>query len=236
MPVRADRIGATVSQEFADSTRYGAGREFGERPFNNAENLALPRVAGCLSAMEAIMSAKQVLAIALVLLSFAVFPLAQPFGAEPDEAGRKGQSVSLTTEKPQEAEAKTELRDPHFGYVGDIGTIVACAKAPAGMEAHAAFVVHHYPNQEKIDLGCTRLHYEGAKHLGNVDGWVFKTEWDGKAYPSKIFVSAQKVYFGGGRQAYVMADYRTETGWAWKLVPLRRLELVTRESAASRDE
>jgi hypothetical protein len=28
-------------------------------------------------------------------------------------------------------------------------------------------------------LGRTKLTYEGPKRLGNIDGWVFRTEWDG---------------------------------------------------------
>ena len=75
-------------------------------------------------------------------------------------------------------------------------------------------------------LGRSKLTCEGAKRLGNVDGWVFKTEWDGKVYPSKIFFSAEKVYFGGGVNAYIAADYREKTGWVWKMLPLRRMELT----------
>jgi hypothetical protein len=99
-------------------------------------------------------------------------------------------------------------------------------------EPAAAIVVHSYPNEAQISLGCTKLKYQGAKRLGNVDGWVFNTEWDGKHYPSKVFLSAEKVYFGAGIQAYVAADYREDTGWKWKMLPLRRMELTGQ--AASR--
>jgi hypothetical protein len=62
--------------------------------------------------------------------------------------------------------------------------------------------------------------------VGNVDGWVFKTQWDGTSYPSRIFFSADEVYFGGGRSAYIVADYRDGTGWVWKMLPMRRLEIL----------
>jgi hypothetical protein len=172
------------------------------------------------------MKAKHVLVLLLVVVGFGAFQLSQPLGAE----GGRGEAVYLMTAKIEESEAKTEIGEPHFGYVGDIGTILATTKNAHGIEAHADFVVHHYPEQEKVSLGCTKLKYVGPKHLGNVDGWVFSTEWDGKSYPSKIFVSAQKVYFGGGLQSYICADYRNDTGWAWKLVWLRRMELTGTET------
>jgi len=155
-----------------------------------------------------------------------VLQLARPSAAEPEKGA--GDSVSLTVQKVEESEAKTRLEEPNFGYVGNIGTFAATTKNSAGAEAHANFVVHSYPRQDKLSLGCTKLKYEGAKRLGNVDGWIFTTEWDGKAYPSKVFVSAHKVYFGGGEQAYIAADFRTDTGWAWKMVPLRRMELTSK--------
>jgi hypothetical protein len=172
------------------------------------------------------MKAKHVLALVLVLVGVGAFQLSQPLGAE----GDRGQSVYLNLPKIEEAEPKTQLQEPNFGYAGDIGTIAATTKNARGIEAHADFVVHNYPDQDNLALGCTKLKYVGPKHLGNVDGWVFNTEWDGKNYPSKIFVSAQRIYFGGGRQAYIAADYRNETGWAWKMVPLRRMELTGNET------
>lgn len=172
------------------------------------------------------MKAKYGMALLLVVLGLGAFHLSQPQGAEPAHK----EAVTLMSGKVEEAEAKGELGQPHFGYVGDIGVIAAEGKNAEGREAHAAFVVHHYPEQEKYSLGCTKLKYVGPKRLGNIDGWVFSTEWDGKAYPSKVFVSADQVYFGGGRQAYISADYRTETGWAWKLIPLRRMEITGHES------
>src|SRR5208337_1569274 len=110
----------------------------------------------------------------------------------------------------------------------------ALSKNAGSHEAMAAFVVHHYPHQEQLGLGCTKLKYQGAKRLGNVDGWVFATDWDGKHYPSRVFLSAEKVYFGGGVQAYIAADYRMETGWTWKMLPLRRMELANPTSTGAR--
>jgi hypothetical protein len=153
--------------------------------------------------------------------------LAQNVRAE-DEAGK---AVALMNAKIEETDARTRLEEPRFGYVGMLGTFQALGKNAAADEAQAVFVVHQYPNQEKNALGCTRLRYEGPRRLGNVDGWVFKTDWDGKHYPSKVFLSAEKVYFGGGIESYIAADYRTETGWMWKYQPLRRLELLKKNAA-----
>jgi len=135
---------------------------------------------------------------------------------------------------PEESEAKGKLEEPLFGYVGLLGTFEACTKSPSGEAASAQFVVHHHPHQDEMALGYTKLRYQGAKRLGNVDGWVFNTEWDGKEYPSKVFLSAEPVYFGGGMVNYIAADYRTETGWAWKLLPLRRMELTGGKATTAR--
>ena len=187
---------------------------------------------------EHIMKARGSLAMVAAVLALAAFWLARPLAAEPNRDA--GKAVYLTAQKIEESEAKGRLVEPHFGYVGDIGTFVATTKNAQGVEAHAAFVVHNFPEQENLALGCTKLKYQGPKHLGNVDGWVFMTEWNGKAHPSRVFLSAQKVYFGGGREGYIAADYREATGWAWKLIPLRRLELVgkgsARTGARSQDE
>jgi hypothetical protein len=176
------------------------------------------------------MQAKKIGALA-VLLTAAFAALHLAVAAEParESGARDGQAVSIDNHKIQEAEVKARLEEPNFGYVGDIGTFVVTTKNAAGREAHADFVVHAYPDQDRVGLGCTKLKYDGAKRLGNVDGWVFTTEWDGKMYPSKVFVSAQRVYFGGGRQDYIAADYRTETGWTWKMIPLRRLPLAGKD-------
>ncbi len=66
-----------------------------------------------------------------------------------------------------------------------------------------------------------------------MDGWVFQTDWDGKANPSKVFLSAQPIYFGGGIRGFIAADYREGTGWAWKLHPLKRMELLAKAGEAS---
>jgi len=147
--------------------------------------------------------------------------------------GDAGKAVELTGGKIEEANAKNRLEEPHFGYVGTLGTFQARGKNASADEAQAVFVVHQYPDHEKNALGCTRLAYEGPRRLGNVDGWVFKTDWDGKHYPSKVFLSAERVYFGGGMESYIAADYRTETGWVWKYHPLRRLELLKKNASAT---
>jgi hypothetical protein len=169
---------------------------------------------------------KLMAALLLVLASIATVQLASSWAAEPSEKG-----VYLDIRKIEESEAKTKLEEPRFGYVGDLGTFVAVTKNANGHEAMAGFIVHQYPNQDRQSLGCTKLRYEGPKRLGNVDGWVFLTEWDGKAYPSKVFLSAQRVYFGGGTSEYIAADYREGTGWAWKLLPLRRVELMNKSAS-----
>jgi hypothetical protein len=137
-----------------------------------------------------------------------------------------GNAVGLINAKIEESDAKTRLEEPRFGYVGSLGTFQALGKNSGGDDPQAVFAVHQYPHHDRNALGCTRLKYEGPRRLGNVDGWVFKTDWDGKQYPSKVFLSAEKVYFGGGIENYIAADYRSETGWVWKYQPLRRLELL----------
>jgi hypothetical protein len=144
--------------------------------------------------------------------------------------GDTGKVVALMNGKVEETDAKTRLEEPRFGYAGMLGTFQALGKNASGEEAQAVFVVHQHPNHERNALGCTKLKYEGPRRLGNVDGWVFKTDWDGKQYPSKVFLSAEKVYFGGGMENYIAADYRTDTGWTWKYLPLRRLELLKKNA------
>jgi hypothetical protein len=148
-------------------------------------------------------------------------------GIVAEDRKEQGKGISLQLGKIEEMETKSKLSEPQFGYVGQLGSFTVCKEG----QAMGAIVVHSYPNTEKSALGCTKLTYEGTKRLGNVDGWVFKTEWDGKGYPSKIFFSAEPVYFGGGINAYIAADYRDESGWAWKLHPLRRMEIVKNGSA-----
>jgi hypothetical protein len=127
----------------------------------------------------------------------------------------------------EEAEASATLSAPNFGYVGQLGSFHLSSEHSGGL-----MVVHQFPNTEKQALGHTKLTYVGSKRLGNVDGWIYKTEWDGKEYPSKVFFSAERVYFGGGVNAYIAADYREKTGWNWKLLPLRRMD-ITKKSAAT---
>jgi hypothetical protein len=154
----------------------------------------------------------------LMVLAVAAWCLLGVQGAE--EGKRKG--IVLETGKIEESEAKSKLDEPNYGYVGQLGSFVATKESTA----LALIVVHSYPDTSTVAMGRSKLTYEGSKRLGNVDGWVFKTEWDGKAYPSKIFLSAERVYFGGGVNAYIAADYRDKTGWVWKLHPLRRMNMV----------
>jgi hypothetical protein len=168
----------------------------------------------------------------LALLLAATLWAAHPLVAE-DPAEKAGQGITLDTRKIEEARAQTELGEPNYGYVGSFGTFEAATKNTVGEAPVAIFVVHQYPRQDQAALGHTKLRYEGPKRLGNVDGWVFATEWDGKNYPSKIFLSAEKIYFGGGVQGYIAADYRNETGWAWKYHPLHRMELLKKGSAGA---
>ena len=161
----------------------------------------------------------------LVVLGALALVAVRPAAAdEPKE----GQGMALHMGTVQEAEAKSQLSEPNHGYVGELGSFILSTEG----HSHGLIVVHKHPDNQAIDLGRTKLTYEGSKRLGNVDGWVFKTEWDGKAYPSKIFFSAEKVYFGGGVNAYIAADYREQTGWAWKLLPLRRMGVAKNAVAA----
>jgi hypothetical protein len=140
-----------------------------------------------------------------------------------------GKGVTLKFGKVQESATSAKLPDPHYAYVGQLGSFVVIKNDMAkGM-----IVVHQYPDTSKSALGCTKLTFEGAKRLGEIEGWVFKTEWDGKVYPSRIFFSAEKVYFGGGVNGYIAADYRDDSGWVWKLQPLRRMGLVKNNGAAA---
>ncbi len=134
-------------------------------------------------------------------------------------------SIRLDTGKIEEKEASIKMPEPNFGYEGHLGSFVA-----TGSKARAMIVVHQYPDTSKVALGNTKLTYEGATQLNNVPGYCFKTEFDGKSYPSKVFLSAEKVYFGGGISAYIAADYREGTGWAWKLQPLRRMDVLSPKS------
>ena len=136
----------------------------------------------------------------------------------------EGKGIVLELGKVVEEEASSRLGEPNYGYEGHLGSFVATKDA----NALALIVVHQYPDTEKMSLGRSKLTYEGPKRLGNIDGWVFRTEWDGTIYPLKIFFSSEKVYFGGGVSSYIAADYRDKTGWAWKLQPLRRMELMTK--------
>jgi hypothetical protein len=123
--------------------------------------------------------------------------------------------------KITETEAAVKVPEPNFGYEGHLGCFVATKE-----NARCAIVVHSYPDTSKIALGNTKLTYEGATQLNNVPGYSFKTEFDGKNYPSKVFLSSERVYFGGGITGYIAADFRDGTGWNWKLVPLRRMEVA----------
>ncbi|MBV8314367.1 MAG: hypothetical protein JOZ53_05475 [Planctomycetaceae bacterium] len=159
----------------------------------------------------------------LLVMALCVLALNSPRPGAAEDRG-EGKGIALELGKVEEAEATPRLGEPNYGYVGDLGSFVATKDA----NALALIAVHRYPDTETASLGRTKLTYEGPKRLGNVDGWVFRTEWDGIVYPSKIFFSSEKVYFGGGVNSYIAADYRENTGWAWKLRPLRRMGLVTK--------
>lgn len=159
----------------------------------------------------------------LLLMALCVLALNSPRNGVAQDLG-EGMGNVLELGKVEEAEATSRLGEPNYGYEGHLGSFVATKDA----NALALIVVHHYPDMEKVSLGRTKLTYEGPKRLGNIDGWVFTTEWNGTIYPSKIFFSSEKVYFGGGVNSYIAADYRNNTGWAWKLHPLRRMGLVTK--------
>lgn len=149
--------------------------------------------------------------------------------ATAEEAKDEGKTCTLAVGKVEEAEAKTKLEAPNFGYVGQLSSFVANGSGHAG----GLLVVHNHPDTKTHALGHTKLTYKGAKRLGNVDGYVFETQWDGKQYPSKIFFSSEKVYMGGGVNAYVAADFREDTGWAWKFLPLKRMNLVANGTTKS---
>jgi hypothetical protein len=175
------------------------------------------------------MKARVLLPVLLLAFGLGIAQWMMPLAAE--ERRDEGKVIhTLDSSKIEEADAKTKLEEPHYGYVGELGTFDAIGKKSSTEEPIAQFVVHQHPDVHKLALGCTRLKYEGPKRLGNVDGWIFKTEWDGKYYPSKVFLSADKVYFGGGRSAYIAADYRNDTGWTWKQLPLRRMEMARKGS------
>ena len=141
--------------------------------------------------------------------------------ADDKETKEKGKSVHLTT-KIEESEAQSKLDQPNVGYVGELGSFVLAKEHSGGL-----IVVHAHPDTHKHALAHTKLTFDAARRLGNVDGWVYRTSFDGKKNPSKIFFSATKVYFGGGKNGYIAADYREDTGWAWKMLPLRRMQVAT---------
>ena len=165
--------------------------------------------------------------VLIVVVGVLAFPAFHSATAEEAKEGAK--TPALMVGKVEESETKNKMEDPNFGYVGQLGSFTATNDA----QAVGLLVVHNYPDTKSIALGQTKLTYEGAKRLGNVDGYVFKTQWDGKNYPSKIFFSSEKVYFGGGVNAFIAADYREGTGWAWKFHPLRKMSIV--KNTASKD-
>jgi len=130
--------------------------------------------------------------------------------------------VSIEVSKLDEADASAQIGEPNFGYIGELGAFNVTSRS----KGQGLIVVHNYPDTSCNAVAAAELTYVGAKRVGNVDGWVFKTQWDGSSYPSRIFFSADEVYFGGGRSAYIVADYRDGTGWVWKMLPMRRLEIL----------
>src|SRR5262249_34724105 len=168
-----------------------------------------------MSFSEEIIMVKAARKFLLVVLAALALAALWPLTAEEPRSG-----VALQLGTVQETEAKARIGEPNYGYVGQLGSFVVSREQPS----LGLIVVHNFPDTETMSLGRTELTYEGSKRLGNVDGWVFKTQWDGKAYPSKIFFSAEKVYFGGGVNAHIAADYRDKTGWGWEPHPLRRVE------------
>jgi hypothetical protein len=159
---------------------------------------------------------------AILVAALAVLAFSTTRMMADDDPKEDAKTTILQLGKIEETEAKAKLDEPNFGYEGHLG----CFAATKGSDAIGLIVVHDFPDTSKYSLGRTKLTFDAAKRVGNIDGWVFKTEWDGKTYPSKIFFSSQKVYFGGGVNAYIAADYREGTGWAWKLHPLRRMGLT----------
>ena len=167
----------------------------------------------------------------LLLVAFGLLAFTALYAADPEpKEGNKG--ITLELGKVEESEAKAKLDNPNYGYVGELGSFVVTKNA----RAMGLIVVHQHPDTSSMALGRTKMTFEGAKRIGNIDGWVFKTDWDGKAYPSKIFFSSERVYFGGGINAYIAADYREGTGWAWKMLPLRRMSPVKDDNAKETKE
>ena len=133
----------------------------------------------------------------------------------------------------KESEAREELPEPHYGYTGPLGSFEAALKGPTGRQPLGLFVIHKHPHPQELALGQTKLKYLGPKRLGEIDGYVFQTDWSGKVFPSKVFFSAHKIYLGAGITEYIAADYRDSTGWVWKAFPMRRMELVGMEGTGS---
>lgn len=156
--------------------------------------------------------------IARTLFSIAAVVGVFAAAASGDEQKR---DVSVQTGKIEQREATGQIGEPSYGYVGALGTFEVSKGDGKGM-----IVIHNYPDTSAFALGETKLEYVGAKRLGDIDGWVFNTRWDGSRYPSKVFFSSEQVYFGGGLNGYIAADYREATGWTWKMLPLRRMDLV----------
>ena len=172
----------------------------------------------------------------VLLVAVALLASTSPrFATAEEETAKKAKTSALDLGKVEESESKAKMEDPNGGYVGGLGSFVVSKDGHSG----GLLVVHNHPDTKSAALGHTKLTYKGAKRLGNVDGYVFETQWDGKAYPSKMFFSAEKVYFGGGVNAFIAADYRESTGWAWKLHPLRKMAVVkdsaSKASTSSKD-
>src|ERR1700761_7399401 len=107
--------------------------------------------------------AKRVLGITAILAVLAVQMVSSA-----EELNRKHEGPQMG--KLEETDAATQIGDPNYGYVGNLGSFEVMAKG----DSSGMIVVHNYPETTKFALGTTKLEYVGAKRIGDVDGWVFK--------------------------------------------------------------
>ncbi len=149
----------------------------------------------------------------------AVLSLCLGFGRG-QAADEKPTLKPLPVGKIEATDCKGEIGEPHYGYTGLGGSFMI-----SGKKGHALMAIHSHPDYTKMRMGHTELEYVGTKNLNGVDGWVFKTSWDGKTAPKELFFSAREVYFGLGVRGHIIADHREATTWSWKLEPMSQYSI-----------
>ena len=159
------------------------------------------------------MKASKVWMLAVVTFAICAVPSRAADERRDAQKEKAGKVIDLDSVKPEESESRSKLEEPNFGYEGHLGTFEVTMKSPSGHAPTGLIVVHQYPYHEKTALGRTKLKFVGARRIGNVDGWVFETDWDGKQYPSKIFVHVYREFSFTPRLVSAQQDTGRVDSW-----------------------